>query len=102
MADTKHYFIEWNWWPQDAGRFSTEADMTPDQAAEIERNLKRRADEAGDIECVEVYERTLFHQDVNGLRREIVDALGNVCPDCFATLGDDPGHDCRLSNRQSV
>jgi len=100
MADTKHYFIEWNWWPEDAGRFSTEADMTPDEAVEIERNLKERADKAGDIDCVEVYPRTLFHQDAKGLRTEIVDALGDACPDCFAPLGDHPGHDCRLSNRQ--
>jgi hypothetical protein len=102
MPDTKHYFIEWNWWPEDAGRFSSEADMTPDEAVEIERNLKERADKVGDIECVEVYPRTLFHQDVNGLRREIVEALDNACLDCFAPLGDDPGHVCRPSNRQSV
>lgn len=95
-AGTGHYLITWTWTSSNAGRFGTEADLTPEQADEIEADLKERAREASDICDVEVYvwDYPPLHQSLEQLRAEIVSALdGDTCPTCFASL-DDPEHDC--------
>lgn len=93
-ANLKHYFIEFLW--TDGGRFSTEADMTPEQAREIETILNHRDSEVGDVNSVEVYERMPHHQSFEQLLSELASAdltvvdgkphhgecgtLGQVCP----------------------
>ena len=91
-SGTRHFWIEWNW---DENRFSTQADLTEEQAREIETLLEARSQLTQDIGKPEVWEPPTVHATFDEVRKEIVEALGSdTCEACFASLDDNPEHDC--------
>lgn len=91
-SGTQHFWIEWNW---DENRFTTQADLTQEQARQIETLLETRAAQVQDIGKPEVWSPPTVHSTFDEVRKEIVEALGgDTCPKCFASLDDNPAHDC--------
>jgi hypothetical protein len=91
-SGTKHFWIEWNW---DDGRFSTQADLTEEQARQIETLLEARSQQTQDIHKPEVWEPSTVYFTFDEVRKEIGEALGeDTCPTCFVSLDDDLEHDC--------
>jgi hypothetical protein len=91
-AGTQHFWIEWNW---DENRFSTQADLTEEQARQIETLLETRSQQTQDISKPEVWQPPIVHSTFDEVRKEIVEALGSdTCELCFASLDDNPEHNC--------